>query len=98
MATDACVNLGLRMAELSAATRAGLRRFLPAEASVANPVDMIASATAEQYGRTLAAVLDDPGVDSALVINVTPLLANPIDVMEAVGEVAARRGPSRCSR
>jgi acetyl coenzyme A synthetase (ADP forming)-like protein len=91
MATDACVNLGLRMAELSEATRAGLRSFLPPEASVANPVDMIASATNASYARTLAAVLDDPGVDMALVINVTPLLANPIDVLEAVGEVARAR-------
>jgi len=91
MATDACVNLGLRMAELSEATRAGLRSFLPAEASVANPVDMIASATNASYARTLAAVLDDPGVDMALVINVTPLLANPIDILEAVGEVARAR-------
>ena len=91
MATDACVSLGLRMAELSAATAAGLRSFLPAEASVANPVDMIASATASSYARTLAAVLDDPGVDMALVINVTPILTNPIDVLEAVGEVVRSR-------
>lgn len=91
MATDACVNLGLRMAELSESTRAGLRAFLPAEASVANPVDMIASATAESYARTLAAVLDDPGVDLAMVINVTPLLSNPIDIMESVGQVARDR-------
>jgi acetate---CoA ligase (ADP-forming) len=91
MATDACVNLGLRMADLSEVTRAELRSFLPSAASVANPVDMIASATAEHYARTLAAVLDDPQVDMAMVINVTPILTNPIDVLEAVGAVARRR-------
>jgi acetyl coenzyme A synthetase (ADP forming)-like protein len=91
MATDACVNLGLRMAELAPATRARLAAFLPREASLANPVDMIASATVEHYGAALAAVLDDPGVDLAMVINVTPLLANPIDVLEEVGRVAAAR-------
>ncbi len=91
MATDACVNLGLRMANLSDATKGALRAFLPREASVNNPVDMIASATAESYGRTLAAVLDDPEVDMGMVINVTPLLANPIDVMEQVGEVVRVR-------
>ncbi|HUF77931.1 MAG TPA: acetate--CoA ligase family protein, partial [Thermoanaerobaculia bacterium] len=88
MATDACVNLGLEIAELSEATRAKLRQLLPAEASVANPVDMIASATAEQYAQSLAIVLEDPAVDLAMVINVTPLLANPIDVMEEIGGVA----------
>jgi acetate---CoA ligase (ADP-forming) len=91
MATDACVNLGLRMAELADGTRAALRTFLPPEASVGNPVDMIASATAEHYAKTLAAVLDDPGVDMAMVINVTPILTNPIDVMEAIGAVARER-------
>jgi acetyltransferase len=79
------------VADLAGATRAELRSFLPPEASVANPVDMIASATAPSYARTLAAVLDDPGVDMALVINVTPLLGNPIDVLEAAGEVARAR-------
>jgi acetyl coenzyme A synthetase (ADP forming)-like protein len=91
MATDACINLGLAMARLQEATVAGLRSFLPAEASFGNPVDMIASASAESYGRTLSAVLDDPGVDMAMVINVTPLLANPIDVLHAIGEVARAR-------
>jgi acetyl coenzyme A synthetase (ADP forming)-like protein len=91
MATDACVNLGLRMAELSAATRAELRSFLPAAASVGNPVDMIASATAEHYARSLAIVLDDPQVDMAMVINVTPVLTSPIDVLEAIGAMARER-------
>jgi acetate---CoA ligase (ADP-forming) len=88
MATDACVNLGLRLAQLAPATVAGLRSFLPPEASLGNPVDMIASAGAMAYGRTLAAVLEDPGVDMAMVINVTPLLANPIDIMHEIGEAA----------
>ena len=91
MATDACVNLGLRMAELSAATRAELRSFLPSAASVGNPVDMIASATAEHYARSVAAVLDYPQVDMAMVINVTPILTSPIDVLEAIGAVARER-------
>ena len=88
MATDACVNLELEMAELSPATRAHLASFLPSAASLGNPVDMIASATAAQYERTVAAVLADPGVDAAIVVNVTPLLGDPRDVLEAVGRAA----------
>jgi acetyl coenzyme A synthetase (ADP forming)-like protein len=89
MATDACVNLGLEIATLSEPARAALASFLPAAASTANPVDMIASATAEHYGRTLATVLADDGVDGAIVINVTPLLADPDDVLAAVTGAAA---------
>ena len=88
MATDACVNLELQMAELSAATRAHLASFLPSRGRAREPVDMIASATAEQYARTVAAVLADPGVDAAIVVNVTPLLGDPRDVLEAVGRAA----------
>ncbi len=89
MATDACVNLGLRMATLSPSTLATLRGFLPAAASIANPVDMIASAGVVEYGRTLDAVLEDPEVDAALVINVTPLLSDPRDILDEVARIAA---------
>jgi acetyltransferase len=92
MATDACVNSGLPMAELSAETRRALESFLPAEASVANPVDMIASATAESYARATTAVLRDSGVDLVLVINVTPLLSDPRDIMAAVGRATREAG------
>ena len=89
MATDACINAGLQLAELSPGTVAQLRSFLPATASVANPVDMIASAGVAEYGRSLAAALDDPQVDAALVINVTPILSDPRDILDEVGRVAA---------
>ncbi|MCA9687114.1 MAG: acetate--CoA ligase family protein, partial [Myxococcales bacterium] len=56
---------------------------------LANPVDMIASATPEQYQRALELVLADPQVDMAMVINVTPLLSDPIDVLEAATRAAA---------
>jgi acetyl coenzyme A synthetase (ADP forming)-like protein len=91
MATDACVNLGLPMAVLSESTVATLRSFLPPEASFGNPVDMIASATTRNYGRALAALMDDPGIDMVMVINVTPVIGNPFDIMEAIGDVARDR-------
>lgn len=42
MATDACESRGLVVTPLSEATMEKLRGFLPSEASVKNPVDMIA--------------------------------------------------------
>jgi acyl-CoA synthetase (NDP forming) len=92
MATDACVSSGLRMADLSGDTRRRLAAFLPPQASVANPVDMIASATAANYGQALTILLEDPGVDLAMVINVTPLLARPVDVLDTAAAAAAGRG------
>ncbi|GMU63807.1 MAG: acetyltransferase [Acidobacteriota bacterium] len=88
MATDACVDAGLAIAELSESTVARLRGFLPDTASTGNPVDMIASAGVAEYGKTLEAVLEDDAVDAALVINVTPILSDPRDILDEVGRVA----------
>jgi acetyl coenzyme A synthetase (ADP forming)-like protein len=91
MATDALVNCGLRMAEFSRKTRTALAKYLPPEASLNNPIDMIASADVADYRRTLSLLLDDPGVDMVLAINVTPLLTNPIDVMAEIGAVVRKK-------
>ncbi|MEX2255648.1 MAG: GNAT family N-acetyltransferase [Acidimicrobiia bacterium] len=53
LAADACVTAGLEVAELTAATQATLRTFVSPDAGVANPVDLVASASAETYARTL---------------------------------------------
>lgn len=67
-AADALESYGLRLARLAESTQEALRAFLPPAASVHNPVDMLASATPEQYGRGLQILLDDPGVNGVLVI------------------------------
>jgi len=84
MATDAVIQQGLRLAELSAATRRRLASFLPPEASLGNPVDMIASASDVNYGRAAKILLADRGVDAVLVINVTPVLYGPRAVWDAL--------------
>ncbi|GAB4368739.1 MAG: acetate--CoA ligase [Calditrichia bacterium] len=72
LATDAIERYGLQMASLSETTKNRLQEFLPEEASVHNPVDMIASATEKTYARALEIVLKDSGVDAVLVIIVRP--------------------------
>ncbi|MGC2062620.1 MAG: GNAT family N-acetyltransferase [Thermodesulfovibrionales bacterium] len=70
LAVDAAVSYGLSVPPLSEETRKKLAQFLPKEASLANPVDMIASATGEQFGKALAVILEDPSIDAAIVINI----------------------------
>lgn len=84
MATDAVCEYGMRMASLSDATKEKLRSFLPAAASVKNPVDMIASAPIEHYKETLETVLADPGVDMAIVIYLPFLGLKDVDVADAI--------------
>lgn len=84
LAVDACQSHGLSIAELTDDTRRALREFLPPAASINNPIDMLASASAEHYERTLKAVLGDPNVDSVLVIFIPPLVTSADDVANAV--------------
>lgn len=87
---DACESAGLRVSPLSDETQARLRTLLPEEASVRNPVDMIASATGERYRDVLDAVLADPSVDAAVAAFVPPLGIRQIDVAAHI--VDARAG------
>ena len=74
LAADACEANDLQLATLSDATRGELSAFLPKAASVGNPIDMLASASVDDYRRALSAILRDDGVDSVLVIFIPPLV------------------------
>jgi acetyltransferase len=88
LAADACVGLGLEIAELSSSTKTALRSFLPREASVENPVDMIASATTEMYGRAMRVLLEAEEVDSLMVVNVPPIMQDPFQVAVEISQIA----------
>ena len=90
MASDACESHGLEVVPLGPSTADLLRAFLPPEASVRNPVDMIASAKPESYERAVRLVLADPQVDSLLAIYVPPIVTRPLEVAQAIVRGAAR--------
>lgn len=88
LAADALERYAVELPDLAPETVARLKPLFPEEASLRNPLDMIASATPPGYRAALAALLDDPGVDSALAIFVPPLGIKQADVAEAIASVA----------
>ena len=99
LCADACAGLGLEVPELTEDTRRALRAFLPAEASVGNPVDMIASATAEHYEAATRVLADSGDVDAVIVIFIPPLVTRAEDVADAIRRAApalAGRKPLLC--
>jgi acetyltransferase len=92
LATDACVGLGLQIAELAPLTKAALRACVLPEASVENPVDVLPAGGPETYRSALAALLDDPGVDSVLAIHVMPIMINAEAVAHSITEISRGRG------
>jgi acyl-CoA synthetase (NDP forming) len=87
---DTCEANGLTVTGLAPETEQTLRSRLPEEASVRNPVDMIATATPESYEFALDCVLNDPNVDAAFAAFVPPLNVQTRDVAEAIVRVNAR--------
>ncbi len=81
---DACEEQGLDVVELSPRTQESLKKIFPAEASVRNPVDMIASATAESYEVALRIVLEDPVVDAAIAAFVPPLGVRQTEIAASI--------------
>jgi acetyl coenzyme A synthetase (ADP forming)-like protein len=86
---DACEAHGLSLPELTPGTLERLRTFLPPQAGFGNPIDMIASATPEQYERAIKEVATDPNIDALVVIYIPPLVTRPEDVAAAIARGAA---------
>jgi acetate---CoA ligase (ADP-forming) len=96
MCADACEAAGLQVPELPEEVRESLRTILPEEAGLLNPVDMIATATAEHYRETIRVMAERDGIDALIVIFIRPLLTRAVDVagaIEEAGERLARRIP-----
>ncbi|HWP55182.1 MAG TPA: GNAT family N-acetyltransferase [Pyrinomonadaceae bacterium] len=83
LCADACEARGLEVPVLGEANRETLRSFLAPGAGVGNPVDMIASASAEQYQRTIEIVAADPNIDALIVCFTPPLVTRAEDVGQA---------------
>lgn len=88
LCTDALIGAGMRLAEFSGKTRAALAKVLPPEASAANPVDMIASADAARYRKTLELIKRDEGVDGIVAIFVSPIMIDAYEIARAIADAA----------
>jgi acetyl coenzyme A synthetase (ADP forming)-like protein len=89
LATDACDGAGLSVPELTPDTQTALRQIVDPNGAVANPIDLVASATPEVYEEALRLVLTDERVDAALVICTPTFAAPPAGVASVLGRAAA---------
>jgi acetate---CoA ligase (ADP-forming) len=92
LCADASESAGLELPPLAPETVERLQAFLPTEASVGNPVDMLGGATADAYRHALPLLLADPGVDAVIALFVPPVVATPHEVGAAISEAAAEAG------
>ena len=86
LCADTCEASGLVVAELSESTKHDLREFLPATASVMNPVDMIASAGADEFRKAVERLLAAEEIDALIVLYIDIALSAATNV---AGGIAA---------
>lgn len=89
LCADALEARGLQVPALPDDVKATLRALLPAEASVANPVDMIASASGEQYAQVVRALAASGAVDAVIAIFIPPLVTRLEEVARSLAEASA---------
>jgi acetyl coenzyme A synthetase (ADP forming)-like protein len=83
-AADALESNGMSLAVLSQSTQDKLAGLLPPAASLHNPVDMLASASPEQFAACLRVLLADPAVDGVMVVTPPPPMHTTGAVAKAI--------------
>jgi acetate---CoA ligase (ADP-forming) len=95
LCADACAAAGLELPELGEETRAALQSLLPEDASLANPVDLLGSATAATFEAVIPALLEDKRLDALIVLFVPPVVAGTDEVAGAILEAVDRAGTDK---
>jgi acetyltransferase len=92
LATDALVDLGGKLAPLSAETSKALDGILPAAWSHNNPIDVLGDAPPERYAKTLELAAGDEASDGMLVVLTPQDMTDPTQTAEALRKHASIPG------
>lgn len=84
LCTDACEEYELVVPELSASTKSTLASFLPLAAALSNPVDLIASATADQYAKAIETLLSANEVDALIILYMAVTVTDTADIARGI--------------
>ncbi len=87
IATDVFVNAGLKIPPLSEKAEAVLREKLFHEASVSNPIDVLATAGAEHFRIAIDTMMDEDQIDSVFINLVTPFFVDAESIAREIVEV-----------
>ncbi|MDQ7024732.1 MAG: bifunctional acetate--CoA ligase family protein/GNAT family N-acetyltransferase [Anaerolineae bacterium] len=92
LATDALIQGGGQLAEISDETMAELNKFLPSAWSHNNPIDILGDAEPERYAKALEIVANDPNNDGLMVILTPQDMTDPTATAEALRPYAQIEG------
>jgi acetyltransferase len=85
LTTDAFSQKEIALAELSEKTKKALRKILPEESSVENPIDLLGDAREDRYKKVLQIIGKDPEI-GAIICLLTPQDQTPVEKIARVIE------------
>ncbi|MFQ5806654.1 MAG: acetate--CoA ligase family protein, partial [Phycisphaerae bacterium] len=90
IATDELIEGGMVVPPLSRQTEVLLREKLYPEASVNNPIDVLATAGPEHFAAAIKALMNDDGIDAIFLNFVTPFFVDTLGVAREIAEANRR--------
>jgi acetyl coenzyme A synthetase (ADP forming)-like protein len=91
IATDELVDAGLEIPPLSDKAKATLKEQLLPQASLRNPIDVVATAGAPHYRAALDVLMDEENIDSVYINFVTPSFVDCEAVAKEMAEVSRQK-------
>ena len=88
LCADACEADGLIVPQVPDELKAKLAEFLPADAGLNNPVDMIAAAPGESYRKALKLLAEWDGIDAVIILYVPVLVTNSEEIAAGIRAAA----------
>jgi acetyltransferase len=88
IATDECIEGGLSLPDLAEETKKHLKANLFPEATVSNPVDVLATAGPKEFATAIESMLKDENIDSLLINFVTPFFVDCAGVAREMVRIA----------
>jgi len=81
----------LSLTELTEKTKTALRKIIPPQGSLNNPVDLLPGGTAEQYKKVNEILVSDENVDAVISIFVEPVMVPAMPVIENINDIKSSK-------
>lgn len=93
IATDAAERNNVEITNFEPQTLESLKKVLPPNASIHNPVDIIGDADAQRFSNALSIIVKDKNID-AIIVSVTPTVETDMDAIATMLCDFAKENPS----
>jgi len=90
IATDAVIERGGKLADLTDKTMTALNEALPSFWSHGNPVDVLGDARADRYEKAIDICIQDENTDALMIIFTPQAMSEPVQTSRAVSRIAKK--------